>query len=1349
MSKKRGTVIIEPKNTKPKIVLHAERSNDSPDVNHDSPDVNVITTEDTWKIIKEYFNYNDLMDHQIESFNDFVINRIQYIVTSLGNIKVVADVPKKGKGKDDEPKEDEKIQYEVFFKEVVIEPPKYEDTSGKQKTLYPMECIYRNITYAACIYCDLIIIPPGAKPQVYSKVYLGSFPVMVKSVLCNLNGLSEKELYRKNEDPEDKGGYFIVAPKSETSGKCSQRRIVICEERSAVNRVYVYKNRKQKPKWGIYAEVKSMKYKTFHNTVTTVGYAMASKNIKGNRTSNNLVSPNKQFFVLLPWIDTPIPLSIVFTALGVSDPNDMVKIILGPNWQQDQESVKILIPSLEYSYKLVTQEEALCYIGKKGKKFTSKNTKVEEDIDPDTVSENAISYAKYLLETEFLLHVYEYDSEARSEQAQAPVTQERAKKARSEQEQTKQEQAKQEESHSYTEFTPGIKVSYGMLKKIYFLGYITRRLLWVILGRVKEDNRDSQQNKRFITVGNLMARQFFVSFKRMINDITAKIKQSMSKNNLITIKSWIRPHIITNAMNSALSANKWSMKNNASSSVSQLYEQFNHISSLANPRKTVIPVSSEGSSNMIEPRDLHSSQYGIICACDTPEGKMVGMVKNLALTTKITLGHASDSISDILLGLSFKGTNIVTNVKTYHDTISDKNSSRYIPIFLDGALIGYTSKPKKTVSLIKSMKYDRSIDHDISVCLYRYDGRYVIDTHYDSSNSEIRINSDSGRGIRPLIRLDKKDKDFVKLKKSIDSLFKSPGGPKGPKHTEGSIYEELLSHGILEFLDKEQEETSIVAKSLDALYGEGISRLPYEYCELDPSMIFGVAASTITFPGNNPVPRDTYQSSMAKQAIGIPFLNYRQYINGKFHTLGYLQRPLCMTRSSVITKNHERPAGQNAITAILPRPFNEEDSVEFNKASLERGFMTSYAWITYVCEIREDKDELFVIPTEETCINFSGNTSNLEKDGIVGKGCKVEKGDVIIGKVSKISNTGNNSKLYLNSSIKYTEDLPGIVDLVQINTSGDGYTCVRVVVCQKRVPIVGDKFAISPSQKGTVSMIIRQEDLPFNLDGISPDVIINSLAFPSRTTISTLLEALLGKAISMTKYGDTLLSDVDFSVQKTGDEFSSRFLYSNPNNACEELKGSADSSPFRKVPISLISEELKRCGVQGFGDEVMYDGTTGEPYRALVSFGPVFYHRLKHMVIDKIHQRSRGGRSALTHQPTEGRAKGGGLKNGVMERDVMLGQGVSKVARDRLMEQSDEFRHYVCEDCGLPAVNRSMVHNTTNDPSLSHTNMVPPACKVCGSTNIVRIKTPCGSKLVVSELMAMNMATRIFTKPFQ
>jgi len=398
---------------------------------------------------------------------------------------------------------------------------------------------------------------------------------------------------------------------------------------------------------------------------------------------------------------------------------------------------------------------------------------------------------------------------------------------------------------------------------------------------------------------------------------------------------------------------------------------------------------------------------------------------------------------------------------------------------------------------------------------------------------------------------------------------------------------------------------------------------------------------------------------MGKQAMGFFLTNYSRRMDTMANILYYPQKPLATTRSMEFLKFRELPAGQNAIVAIACYSgYNQEDSVIMNQSSIDRGLFRSLFFRSYTdseMHVGINKVETFEKPLRSRTLRLKhGTYDKLDDDGLVAPGVRVSGEDIIIGKTAPISQGGDGRELCVTTGqfqkrdastpLRSTEN--GIVDTVLLTVDQDNHKYVKVRVRTTKIPQIGDKFASRHGQKGTIGVTYRQEDMPFTREGITPDIIINPHAIPSRMTIAHLIECLLSKVST--------------------------------------LKGmEGDATPFTDVTVDSVSNLLREHGYQSRGFEIMYHGHTGKKLRTQIFFGPTYYQRLRHMVDDKIHARARGPVQIMTRQPVEGRARDGGLRFGEMERDCMIAHGAAAFLKERLFEVSDAFRVHVCEICGL------------------------------------------------------------------
>lgn len=555
----------------------------------------------------------------------------------------------------------------------------------------------------------------------------------------------------------------------------------------------------------------------------------------------------------------------------------------------------------------------------------------------------------------------------------------------------------------------------------------------------------------------------------------------------------------------------------------------------------------------------------------------------------------------------------------------------------------------------------------------KLDGSFPFDIRVglDTNSRIIDVRTDSGRMGRPAFVV--RDNKVLMTPESISQL------------ASGKIsWDDLIFNGIIEIIDTYEEENFLICKNIHELGRDGID---YTHCELHPCLVIGVCSGIIPYANHDPSARITYQASMSKQSLSIPGMNYEHRMDTMNHVLDYPQKPLNQTAQMGIMHFNDMPAGENVVLAICTYGgFNQEDSIILNKGSVDRGLFRSTFYRVY--KESESKaigsEEKFGIPDER-------DVDKLDTMGIVNVGAWVQEGDIIVGKVSTSIDVDGNPVKPRSTIIRHGEQ--GIVDKVMLTTNTDGTKMVKIRVRCQRVPETGDKLAAPHSQKGVIGAILPQEDMPFSSEGITPDIIINPHCQPSRMTTGHQMEIHSGKYAAL----------------------SGRFQ---------------DATIFSKREFSTVCDGLKELGYQEHGLETLYNGMTGEPLTVKIFMGVCYYQRLKHMVADKIHSRSlKGPVSSLTHQPSDGRSREGGLRIGEMERDTFISLGASSLLQERLMNLSDPYHTYVCNKCGLLCMG--------NQEKKIY------MCKACKGDEVSVIKLPYATKLLIMELYSVNVALRL------
>ncbi len=830
-------------------------------------------------------------------------------------------------------------------------------------------------------------------------------------------------------------------------------------------------------------------------------------------------------------------------------------------------------------------------------------------------------------------------------------------------------------------------------QKLYLIGYMAKKLISTSLGFYQADDRDSYKNKRIELTGTLLNNLFRNYFNKLVKEMQKQIIKEINNGswrsseeydniiNMTNIYKIMKSTTIENGINRALSTGDFSIKqsNSTKVGVAQVLNRLTYTSTISHLRRINTPL--EKSGELIAPRKLHNSTWGFLCPVETPEGQSIGVVKNISYLAHITIPSNSDALYEY--------------TKKYILPIEHCKSHelyKKVKVFINGSWIGIAIDAFELYKNLKEKKCKGIINIYTSII-------------FDMQELEIKICNDGGRLTRPVLRVENNKtiiNDYI-----IDKLVSQD------LEWNDLLIDYKIGNAAMEYIDPEEQSYSMIYMHLKNNNNKKYEyNYNYTHAEIHPSTIFGVLGSCVPFPDHNQAPRNTYQCAMGKQAMGIYATNFDKRMDKTTYVLNYPTRPLVDTRVMNFINLNKIPSGAQIHVAIMSHTgYNQEDSVLINKGSIDRGLFLATIYHT---EKDEDKniirDEIIRCkpdPVKTKGIKF-GNYNKLNENGFIPENTLVENRDIIISKIIPIKENRNDPTKtikYDDQSKTYRTNEESYIDKNFTGRNGDGYDFAKVRVRTLRKPVIGDKVSSRHGQKGTIGNIIQEKDMPFTKNGLKPDIIINPHAIPSRMTIGQLKETLLGKVLI-------------------------------------ELGLFGDGTSFGDLDIQTIRKELLKSGYESCGNEILYNGFTGEQLESSIFIGPVYYQRLKHMVSDKQHSRSIGPMVNLTRQPAEGRSRDGGFRIGEMERDVMIAHGMSKFCKDRLYDVSDKYSMYTCNKCGMVAAYNDGYKKNKH----CNIDFTIHKCKTCDNLNsFSKVNVPYAFKLMSQELQTINIVPRLLT----
>lgn len=1163
--------------------------------------------DDTWKLIDTYYRDNPLYVsmHQIDSYDTFVLRKLAYTVRAMNPITIV--------------KNDGKTRIDTWIGETIdMDPPTYIDDDGDTKPLLPNVARMRNLTYSSKLRMSIRVrYKEEGKDDVetiFPKHLFGEVPIMLHSRLCALRSLtSADERTKAGECRYDQGGYFVID---------GNEKVVISQERIATNQLFVGPSSDPDH----FLTEGMIRCTALDNDLfpKTVWFYVHARNAPSAplairvRIMNFGTKPVAAHETKGAKHLTPIPLSVIFRALGVVSDRDIVDHVCMGN-----ESLKTALRAtiVDGHSAPFDTAGAIKHLGKLTKFRDSKH------------SAQLMKHVRHLLTTELFPNM-------------GAVPRDKAR----------------------------------------YLGYLANRVLRTALGAAAAIDRDTYMYKRVDTCGVLMANLFRDYYNDLRNHVrngidreytTERSAKALPVAGLVNESNLHRlfpPTFVRDGFRRSFKG-KWGNEQMAREGVVQELSRLSYIAYVSHVRRVNTPM--DRSIKKVEPHRLDAPQWGMMCPVESPDGGNIGLLKHMAAACEVSQELDREEILRVLLEECE-----VVRLGSHADPLSYHHAR----VMLNNTWIGTHTRPKECVDAVRAMRRVGALHAFVSI-------------HWDVLENEIRVFGDAGRCVRPTLLLPKG---------TIASDWNASVPPRDPEKTfDPSKVRENAPLRPIEYLDcNESNGAFIAARDSDIIPQRHTHR------EIHPCLILSLYTNTIPFANHNQAPRNVFSGQQAKQAVGVYSTAFNHRMDNTSYVLHYPQKQLVTTRMAKFVHKDVMANGENLIVAIATYTgYNQEDSLIVNLSSLQRGMFNT----SYFKTIAESED----VNRSNGCEVRVGNPGEarlqgvdvarkradwdiLEPSGLPRLDAFIEEGRAYLGLLAKdteaymgrdegvtnIFGEGRTRVRVRDKSKIADKTMSGVVDGVAVSDH-DGVKHVKIRTRKFRVPVLGDKMTSCHGQKGVCGMLLSQEEMPFGRDGLVPDLIVNPHAFPSRMTIGHLIECVVSKL-------------------------------------CCVGGGRVDGTVFDTPDVDAYMDRLESFGYERRGDEVLYNGRTGEQIDTAIFVGPTYYMRLKHMVQDKMNYRSTGPVDRTTRQPTHGRSKGGGLRIGEMETNAVIGHGIMSFVKESLMERSDADHMHVSASSG-------------------ETVWVNDADKIYESNDPRRVEVPYASKMLLSEVAGLNVNMHYLT----
>ena len=1098
------------------------------------------------KLLETYFRTVDypFTRHHIDSFDQFLSQDLPAIIKSNNPFLILKElIPRTNSYM---------YRVEIFVgglngDEIEIGTPTIAlQKATEVRVLFPNEARLRGLTYASTVYANVIVrititMPDqvdGAEPiqpiiREYKRMPLFQIPILLHSRFCVLHGKPQSFLKEAGECPQDQGGYFVVD---------GSEKVLITRQEQAFNTFYVQK------------QPNNDKVATYGNITCLSSETRAVKVV-----SFNWMRRTETLQVTLPYVRTPVPIFMLFRALGVNSEKDILELIYP---DLNSAEAKLVIPHLQTSiaesFPFLDTYSAVQFIKSMTKGFS-------EDHVYD------------ILFNQTFIHISDKQGGSRAHFLADCVRKFMRVHL------SIDPDADRDDTRNQRALTGGV-----LIRMLFLNAYNNwKKAVRLAVDNEYAHNKETYSGAKFVNIfseGNTQKLFIYPGRKEQGRDRGISITDGIMRG--------FKGKWVTGGSGGGGAMGHSDEK----SGVLQAMSRISYLDFMSHCRRVVLNF--DTGMKLTRPRQLHGSQYGYFCTNETPGGSSIGITKNLSMMTMISTSSDPTPITRMLMERNW----LIPCSEMRTDLLRIS-----VPFFLNNGIIGYTLQPYELVEVLKLMKWTGCLPAMTSV-------------GFSIRNRRVFLFLDEGRPTRPLIHLEKGGKipkDTLASAKAwrnlvlgtlpltqehglstvitVDPLASTPGP------IPLSEYKKLLEPhtGVIEYVDPYEQNEAFIINFPEHTNPEA------SHMEIHPCTIVSIVNGMIPFANYNQSPRNQLSCSQSKQALGMYATNFQNRYDNTANILSYGEAPLVRTLAYDVLGEGKMPYGHNLIMAIMSfQGYNQDDGIIFNEDSFQRGMFRNINYRSYTTHEEYDKLEniktIIANPlrvTQWTDLRPGLDYTKLDDRGIIKVGEVVDENTVLVGKYIM-----DKAGTYKDASMTAQVWTMGRVESVVVTVNNMNNLMVKVRITQDRTPELGDKFSTRHGQKGTIGMRYRAHDLPRTPDGLVPDMLVNPHCIPSRMTIAQLLEMIFGEVCYRSSViGDAtiFMSDADapeaigrvlerqFGIEKNGN----KIMYDGATGV--QMQTSIFCGPVFTMRLKHMVEDKWNARAEGRREQRTHQPTGG------------------------------------------------------------------------------------------------------------------------------------------------------------